>query len=69
MNPKIAPIQEIIFSKDAIGNLFITNKIIETNFAWMFNNHKIDIIALHPKEIKYIENLHKTDKYKIVYKD
>jgi hypothetical protein len=61
--------KSFIISKDELSELFLTNKIQETNRGWILENKRIDILALHSKEIKYIENLHKADEYKIVYKD
>jgi hypothetical protein len=60
--------KELILLKDELCELFLTNKIQETKFGWTLNNKRIDIIALHSQNIKYIENLHKSDKYKIIFK-
>jgi hypothetical protein len=59
----------LIVSKEELVELFVTKRIEETHYGWILDNKRVDILALHPKELKYIENLHKTDRYKIVYKD
>jgi hypothetical protein len=59
----------IIVSKDELAELFLTHRIQETHQGWVLDNKRIDILALHAKEIKYIEHLHKADEYKIVYKN
>jgi hypothetical protein len=65
---KRTPPKELILSKDELTELFLTNRIEETKFGWTLDKKRIDIIALHSQDMKYIENLHKSDKYKIVFK-
>jgi hypothetical protein len=59
----------IVVSKEELTELFLAKRIEETHYGWVFDNKRVDILALHPKDIKYIEHLHKSDAYKIVYKD
>jgi len=59
----------IIVSKEELTELFLTNRIQETHYGWVFDNKRVEILALHPQDIKYVEHLHKSNSYKIVYKD
>ncbi len=63
-----AQLSELILLKDELSELFLTNKIQETKLGWTMDNKRIDIIAVHLEDIKYIKNLHQSDKYKIVFK-
>jgi hypothetical protein len=58
-----------IVSKEELAELFLTNRIEETHYGWILDKKRINILAVHSNEIKYIEHLHKSDAYKIVYKD
>jgi len=60
--------QELLLLKEELVELFLTNRIEETKYGWTLDKKRIDIIALHPQNIKYIENLHKSENYRIVFK-
>jgi len=61
--------QPFLLTKEELTELFLSKKIQETQQGWVLENKRIDIIALHLKDLKYIEHLHKADEYKIVYKN
>jgi len=60
--------KELIISKEELISLFLDGTIKETNYGWIFNTIRIDIVALHDKDVKYILNVTDTQEYKIVFK-
>lgn len=60
--------KELIISKEELITLFLDGTIKETHFGWIFNTIRIDIVALHDKDLKYISNVAEAKEYKIVFK-
>lgn len=59
----------IILSKQELTELFLAKRICEIKFGWVFDDKFVDILALHPTDIRYVEHIHKADHYKIVFKN
>ncbi len=57
--------KDIIVTKEELAKMFIKNEIVDTNNGWSYKNKKIEIIAIHEKEPKYLLDLAKSDKYKL----
>ncbi len=60
--------KELNITKDELAKLFQNNIIIDTDKGWFYRNKEIEIIAVHDKETKYIQNLTNSKNYKIKFK-
>lgn len=57
--------KEFTISKEELKKLFKEKKLLDTNNGWYYNDIEIEIIAIHDKDVKYIENLFNANYYKI----
>lgn len=57
--------KEFTISKEELKKLFKEKKLLDTNNGWYYNDIEIEIIAIHDKDVKYIEDLFNANYYKI----
>lgn len=60
--------QEIIITKDELVIMFEEEKIIDSGKAWLMNGEKIEIIALHEVDPKFLQDITNAKYYKIIPK-
>ena len=61
--------EEQILSKAELIQLFEDEIIIDTGKAWLMNGEKIEIVALHDVEPKYLQDVTNAKLYKIISKE
>ncbi len=59
---------ELCITKEELAQLFQNNTITDTDLGWFYKNKEIEIIALHDKDTKYIQNLTNAKNYKLRFK-
>lgn len=59
----------LIVSKEELEEFFLTNRIVEIDYCWVFDDKRVDILAFDPTDAKEIQNIYKKNSYKIVYKN
>lgn len=60
--------EELIVSKEELIEMFETEKITDTGKGWYMNNQKVEIIALHEVEPKFLQDIANAKFYKIIKK-
>jgi hypothetical protein len=61
--------EDIVITKDELAQLFTTQELSDDNRGWILNGQLIDIIAIHDKEIKYLQNISNAKYYKLIPRD
>ena len=57
---------ELIVSKDEIMKMFSSGVLEDNKNGWLFNKRKVQIIAIHESETKYIANVANAEFYKLI---
>jgi hypothetical protein len=60
--------KELIITKEELAVMFNNGELKDTSNGWLFNDKIVEIIALHETEPKYIKDITKAQKYKLVFK-
>lgn len=60
--------EELILSKQDLVKLFKEETLKDTGKSWLYNDKRVDIIALHKIEPKFLQDLTKAEFFKIVPK-
>jgi hypothetical protein len=60
--------EELIVTREELIQLFDTDVIVDTGRGWTIEGVKIDIVALHDVDPKFIQDITKADYYKIKLK-
>lgn len=60
--------EELILSKQDLVKLFKEETLKDTGKSWLYNDKRVDIIALHKIESKFLQDLTKAEFFKIVPK-
>ncbi|MEA3315802.1 MAG: hypothetical protein U9Q30_08110 [Campylobacterota bacterium] len=58
-------IKEFTISKEELKKLFKKKELLDTNNGWYYKDTEVEIIALHDKELKYIQDVFNANYYKI----
>jgi len=58
--------EEMIVSASQLKQLFKDKILKDTSNGWYYNSVKVEIIALHDIESKYLQDITKAEKYKLV---
>ena len=57
--------EEFTVSKEELHELFQKNILKDTNKGWYYKDLKIEIVAIHNIEARYIQDMMRADFYKI----
>jgi len=57
--------EEFIVSKEELNEMFEYGEIIDTLKGWYYEDIEIEIIAIHPIEKKYLQDIMNANEYKI----
>ncbi len=60
--------EDLIVTKDELVTMFEHGELKDDNDGWLLNELKIDIIAIHDTDPKYIQNVTNAQYYKLVEK-
>ena len=60
--------EELLVTREELIQLFYTDVIVDTGRGWTIEGVKIDIVALHDVDPKFIQDITKADYYKIKLK-
>jgi len=60
--------KKLIVTKKELAVMFDNGKLKDTSNGWLFNNKIVEIIALHKTESKYIKDVTKVQKYKLIFR-
>ena len=60
--------KELIISKEELVQLFESKKLLDTGKAWIMDGKKVDIIALHDVDPKFLQDITNSKFYKLVLK-
>ncbi len=61
--------EELIVTKEDLVVMFEEEKLKDDNEGWILDGYKIDIIAIHDTDPKYIQNVTNAQYYKLVPKN
>jgi len=57
---------ELIITSDELKDLFKKKILKDTNKGWYYNDFEVEIIAIHDIESKYLHDITKAERYKLV---
>jgi hypothetical protein len=56
---------EIVVTKEELIELFDNEIVVDTDHGWFMNGVEVEIIAIHDKETKYIQDISNAKQYKL----
>jgi len=59
---------DLIVTKEELVSMFEHGELRDDNEGWLLNSLRIDIIAIHDTDPKYIQNVTNSQYYKLVEK-
>ena len=59
--------EELIVSKVEIVEMFSTGILEDSKKGWLFNKKRVQIVAIHKSETKYITDIANAEFYKLIY--
>lgn len=61
--------EELIVTRDELKQLFAENILQDRNEGWFYKDTQIEIIAIHQKETKLIQDVTKAETYRLRKKE
>ena len=60
--------EDLIITKDELVMMFEYGELKDDNDGWLLNGMKVEIIAIHDTDPKYIQNVTNAQYYKLIEK-